>query len=315
MDFKNKPTMVSVIIPTYNRAHTIARTIESVLSQTSHKFESLVAADASPDDTENLVRQLARSSPIHYLRHESNQGAPTARNMGAKKARGEYLAFLDSDDIWYPEFLERQLSVLEELSSDVGMVCCGMLQKGAGHERVMKSGSRDLTYDENLVFGDGICTSSFLIKKAAFDKTKGFDIDLPSFQDFDFLLRMSSEFRIVANDEVLMEYCLGDDSISLNMNSKAKGYERIVNMYGDDISRLGVMHRYLFRIGQYYALSGSLTTGWRYWLRAIKSRPSKMKVWGHFLLSLGGVKMYKFGLFLHKKRIQLRDVQRCSMVW
>ena len=288
-----KTPIVSVVIPTYKRAHTIARTIESVLSQTCQNFEILVADDASTDDTENLIREFARSSPIHYLRHVENQGAPTARNMGAKKARGDYLAFLDSDDIWYPQFLERQLSILQEFPSDVGMVCCGMLQKGAGNERVMGSGSRALTYDENLVFGDGICTSSFLIRKAAFDKIKGFDVEFASFQDFDFLLRMSAKFRIVASDEVLMEYCLGGDSISVNMNSKAKGYERIVNIYRDDISRLGMLHRYLFRIGQYYVLSGSLTTGWRYWLQAIKSKPSKIKVWLHFLLSLVGVKSYK----------------------
>lgn len=294
--------IISVIIPTYNRAHTIARTIKSVLSQTYQNFEILVADDASTDDTEDLIREFARSSPIHYVRHEKNQGAPTARNTGAKKARGEYLAFLDSDDIWYPQYLERQLSLLQESPSDIGMVCCGMLQKGAGSQRIMSSGSRDLTYDENLVFGDGICTSSFLIKKAAFDKIKGFDVEYSSFQDFDFLLRMSAEFRIVANDEVLMEYCLGGDSISLNMHSKAKGYERIVNMYGDDISRLGVMHSYLFRIGQYYVISGCLTTGWRYWLQAIKSKPSKIKVWLHFLLSLGGVKIYKI---MNRAKIKL----------
>lgn len=287
-----KPSLVSVIIPTFNRSHTIVRTIKSVLSQTFQNFEILVADDASTDDTESLIREFARSGPIHYIRLERNSGAPTARNMGAKKARGEYLAFLDSDDIWYPQFLERQFSLLEELPSDVGMVCCGMLQKGAGHERVMSSGSRDLTYDENLVFGDGICTSSFLIKKAAFDKIKGFDVAFPSFQDFDFLLRMSAKFRIVAHDQVLMEYCLGDDSISLNMDSKAKGYKLILDTYRDEITRLGVLHKYLFRVGQYHVNSGRLTTGWSFWLQAIKNRPRDVKTLAHFILSLGGVRVY-----------------------
>ena len=301
MESENKNPKISVIIPTYNRVHTIARTIESVLSQTCQNFEILVADDASTDDTENLVREFARSSPIYYLRHESNKGAPVARNMGAKEARGEYLAFLDSDDIWYPQFLERQLSILEELPPDVGMVCCGMLQKGAGHERVMSSGSRDLTYDENLVFGDGICTSSFLIKKVAFEETKGFDVELSSFQDFDFLLRMSAEFRIVSNDEVLMEYCLGDDSISLNMNSKAKGYERIIQIYRSDLLRLGVLGTYIFRVGQYYVLSGSLIKGWKLWMQALQQKPWQIKVWVHILLTLGGKRVYLYALLLRKK--------------
>jgi glycosyltransferase involved in cell wall biosynthesis len=275
-----------------------------VFSQSFQQFEILVVDDASTDNTAEVVNEYQGLSSFSYLSQEQNRGAPTVRNIGAAKARGEYLAFLDSDDIWYPEFLEHQLSILKESSSDVGLVCCGMLQKGVGYGRIMSSGSRDLSYDENLQFGDGICTSSFLIKRAAFEAIGGFDVNFPSFQDFDFLLRMSKRFRIIANDRVLMEYWLGEDSISLNMKSKAKGYERIVSIYRDDITHLGVLHRYLFRIGQYYVISGSLTRGWRYWLRANRSKSLKMKVWIHFLLSLGGVKMYKFILSLHTKRIQ-----------
>lgn len=302
---KQIPT-VSVIIPAYNRAHVVGQAIKSVLQQTYQDFEIIVVDDASTDNTHDVVKGFG-DSRIHYLRHVQNYGAPRARNSGAEAAQGNYLAFLDSDDLWYPEFLERQLGLLSALPSTVGMSCCNMMQKVGDRYRVVGPGMRSLTFDENLIHADGICASSFVIRKDAFQSIEGFDVKFSSFQDFDFLLRMTSKYQIVSIGDALFEYRLGDDSISRNMASKAKGFERIISIYKHDILRLGLMHRYLFRLGQYYVLSENLATGRRCWIRALRYKILDAKIWKHFFLTLGGIGLYRRFMLFHNKRMERRQ--------
>jgi len=295
--------IVSVIIPTYNRAHVVGQAIECVLHQAFQDFEIIVVDDDSTDNTEDVVKGFG-DPRIYYLRHKQNYGAPQARNSGAEIARGEYLAFLDSDDLWYPNFLEQQLTALMDLPSTVGMSCCNMMQKMGDSGKVVGPGKRSLVFDENLTHADGICCSSFFVRKVAFHEIGGFDVKFSSFQDFDFLLRMAAKYRIQTVDAVLFEYRLGDDSISRNMASKANGFERIINSYERDILRLGLMHRYLFRLGQYHILSRRLVTGWQCWMRALGYNVLDTKIWKHFFLSLGGTGLYKRALQLHNRCIE-----------
>jgi glycosyltransferase involved in cell wall biosynthesis len=305
---KSIPT-VSVVIPTYNRAHVVGQAINSVLHQTYQDFEIFIIDDASTDNTEEVVKGF--SDPrIHYLRQQQNRGAPWSRNLGAEVARGKYLAFLDSDDLWYPEFLERQLAVLNDFPPDVGMICCGMVRKQGESRSVIIPSAPYLTFDGNLMQArGGHCSSSLMVRRAAFQTIGGFDVNFSSFQDFDFLLRMSANYRVEASDEILMEYRLGKDSISVNMDKKAKGLERIINIYQRDILRLGVMHRYLFWLGQYHVLSGNLATGWRRWARALRYKVLDAKIWKHVLLSLGGVGLYRRALLLHNRRMEQQYTQ------
>lgn len=300
---------VSVIIPTYNRAQVVGQAIQSVLHQAYQDFEVIVVDDASFDNTEEVVKEIG-DSRIHYLRHEQNRGAPRARNSGVEVARGKYFAFLDSDDLWYPTFLERQLAVLNNFPPVVGMICCGMLREQGESRVCIIPSARHLTFDGNLMQArGGLCSSSFLVRRAAFQAIGGFDDDFSSFQDFDFLLRMSANYLVEVNDEILLEYRLGNDSISLNMDKKAKGLERIINIYQRDILRLGVMHRYLFWLGQYHVLSGNLATGWWGWAQALRYKVLNAKIWKHFLLSLGGAGLYRRVLLLHNRRMEQQYTQ------
>jgi glycosyltransferase involved in cell wall biosynthesis len=103
---------ISVIIPTYNRADKVCKGIESVISQTFRDFEIVVVDDGSSDDTAKVLKQ-AFGERIRYF-HQTNQGASIARNRGVAEARGEWIAFLDSDDIWEPNKLEWQLKTLAQ---------------------------------------------------------------------------------------------------------------------------------------------------------------------------------------------------------
>lgn len=112
MDKISGEPMVSAIVPTYNRAHIIRRTIDSTIGQSYQNLEIIIVDDASRDNTEEVVKAIG-DTRIRYVRHQTNQGASIARNTGVETARGEYVAFLDSDDIWLPNKIEVQLPSLQ----------------------------------------------------------------------------------------------------------------------------------------------------------------------------------------------------------
>jgi glycosyltransferase involved in cell wall biosynthesis len=118
-----KPT-VSVIIPTYNRAHLIGRAIQSVLKQTYQDFEVIVVDDGSIDNTEEVVKKI-QENRVYYYKHDKNKGGSAARNTGISLAKGEYIAFQDSDDEWLPEKLEKQIGVFNNQTKNVGVVYTG----------------------------------------------------------------------------------------------------------------------------------------------------------------------------------------------
>lgn len=107
--------LISIITPAYNAGKFIAKTIDSVLAQTYGNYEMLIVDDCSSDDTVSIVESYAtRDERIKLIRHEKNQGVAAARNTALAAAVGEYVAFLDSDDMWMPKKLERQLAFMEE---------------------------------------------------------------------------------------------------------------------------------------------------------------------------------------------------------
>lgn len=115
--------LVSVIIPTYNRAHTLPASIDSVLCQTYDNLEVIVVDDGSTDGTEIFVRGLA-DSRVRYIKNSGNHGPAAARNLGVRRAEGEYVAFQDSDDEWRPDKLEKQMPLLLEPLEKTDLVYC-----------------------------------------------------------------------------------------------------------------------------------------------------------------------------------------------
>ena len=105
---------VSIIMPSYNTAKFISETIESVLSQTYKDWELIIVDDCSTDNTDEIVKPYLRDSRIIYKRNEKNSGAAISRNRALREAKGKWIAFLDSDDLWMPEKLEKQISFMKK---------------------------------------------------------------------------------------------------------------------------------------------------------------------------------------------------------
>jgi glycosyltransferase involved in cell wall biosynthesis len=104
---------VSVIIPAYNAAEHISGALESIFDQTFRDFEVIVVDDGSTDNTKEVVRAFQGKENVRYF-YQRNGGQSSARNLGVREARGEYLAFLDADDLWMPEFLERMVAKMND---------------------------------------------------------------------------------------------------------------------------------------------------------------------------------------------------------
>lgn len=195
---------VSVIIPTYNRAKLVSDAIDSVLKQTYKDYEIIVVDDGSTDNTRESISKYHEH--IIYLR-QPNQGPGAARNNGIKRSTGEFIAFLDSDDLWLPERLKMGVAMLET-NKDVGLVY-------SNSYRLVDGKRMERTYFDNykpyggfvfkqLYFQDFIPTTSVILRKECFTKLGLFDGGLPLCEDYDMWLRISSCFQLEYIDKALV---------------------------------------------------------------------------------------------------------------
>lgn len=193
---------VSVIIPTYNRAEFLRRAIDSVLGQTYQEFELLVIDDGSTDTTHEIV--TAYRKRITYI-FQKNQGVSSTRNLGIQSSRGELLAFLDSDDVWLPEKLERQVVVMDQHPE---------LQLCHADEIWIRRGVRVNPKKKHKKYGGYIfpyclplCVispSSVMIRRTLFEKVGYFDERLPACEDYDLWLRITKEYPVYFIEEPLL---------------------------------------------------------------------------------------------------------------
>lgn len=214
----NRP-YISVIIPTYNRAHLIGRAIESVLNQTYGKFELLVVDDCSDDDTETVVSSLD-DFRIRYIKCNKNGGAAAARNRGIKEAKYDWIAFLDSDDVWRPDKLEKQVAAMDGVA---GLVYCTFLRHPSdGTEAtLMPSADRSIDRRQGIMFGELLLGNfigmpTIMVHKSVFNEAGCFDESLRCYEDYDFLLRASQYTRFLHVDEVLVDVYETEGSVGLN---------------------------------------------------------------------------------------------------
>ena len=200
--------MVSVIIRTFNRAHSIAQAINSALQQTYNNFEILVVDDGSTDDTLRAVQSL--SDPrVHILRHDTNRGVGAACNTGIARAAGDYVAWLDSDDLWLPEKLQRQIAFLQQhpevdavfsdvwihdedvevpsLTQDMRAFRGVVDGKPFGAEFVVTQRQMYLCLLQEVP----IKPSALMVRRGVFEKVGAFDESARSGEDWEFLLRLA----------------------------------------------------------------------------------------------------------------------------
>jgi glycosyltransferase involved in cell wall biosynthesis len=243
--------VVSVIIPTYNRAGIVVRAIESVLQQTFTDFEVIVVDDASTDDTANVISPLA-DRRVRYVRLPHNGGVATARNRGMEEAQGRYFAFLDSDDEWLPTKLQQQIEVFSRAPFGVGLVYTGVETIGeGGASTVSTPEARGYVYPDllqrNVIHGGA---SNALIRREAAAIVGGFDASLPAAEDYDFWLRVAQFFLVDFVPAPLSRYhdqtvSRSDERRSLNFVKNDEARRMLHAWYKHDMRAAGVEHGFL----------------------------------------------------------------------
>ena len=226
---------VSVIIPTYNRARFVLKAIQSVLDQTFNDFEIIVVDDGSTDNTRNLLTNFGKK--IRYF-YKNNAGVASARNFGIQQSCAKYIAFLDSDDMWLPERLGKGVKILDS-NKDTSLVFSDIYRVKNGQR--MKQSYFDLYSPykgfvfENLYLQDFIPTSSVVLKEECFKKTGLFDEDLPSCEDYDMWLRISTSFRVKYINEPLVLFMYHSKNLSSDivkgLQQQKKVLEKVNNLY------------------------------------------------------------------------------------
>ena len=286
--------LVSVIMPTYNRAHTLPRAIRSVLAQTYGNLELIVADDASADQTPELMATIA-DPRLRYVRHEINRGAGAARNLGLAHARGDFIAFQDSDDEWLLDKLSFQLEMLQAAQGKYGATFGGKLIYGRDPAGRFGDGLSDYRPHQAHSVKSGCITPQMLsqnlispqtlLMKADVAREAGrFDERLPNNEDWEFMLRLSMKTDVLFTNRPVVVAYISEDSISLNLRSNARSFMAITRKHRETFGRTPrVYAQKLFATGRYLYQLKRYRAARNYLYRALKIHPWSHKTWLRFL--------------------------------
>ncbi len=232
--------LISVIIPTYNREELLKRAIQSVQDQSYENWEIIVVDNYSEDDTHSFIESLSNEK-IKYIKYKNNGIIASSRNMGAEVSKGNFLAFLDSDDWWEKDKLKKSYEAITYTKSDITYHDCsieGIKKNGRTRSRKLK----DPIYNDLLINGNTIVTSSVLIRTRIFKNAGSFstDEDKVGWEDYDLWIKVSkNKGKFYLIDERLGTYWVGDDNfddpkrILLNIeNMKRSVISEFTDLFG-----------------------------------------------------------------------------------
>lgn len=235
--------LVSVVIPTFNRGELIERAISSVIRQSYNSLEVIVVDDGSTDGTAKIIEDLAhQDTRIRSFRHGHNKGAQAARNTGIRAAKGEWIAFLDSDDRWLPNGLEARLQLAASKELQVVHSDCYFFKSEKEDLRWFGLSPLEGMCYESLLRKPGTLFPSLLVAKPCLERIGFLDESIISYQEWDTSIRLAKHYRFGFVTEPTFVYdCRQSDTISKNTLRVARGYEQVFKKHSWAIVRsLGV---------------------------------------------------------------------------
>jgi glycosyltransferase involved in cell wall biosynthesis len=285
---------VSVIIPTFNRPKFLQAAIESVLKQTFQDFEVIVVNDASDEDVECIVQGFC-DNRIKCIRHEINKGEAGARNTGIRHSNGEFIAFLDDDDIWFPDKLKLQMNVLENSPVNVGGVYSGFIAidcaKQTSHIRVPTK--RGDIYQDLLLYNAVGTPSTVLIRRACVETAGFFDEKIYYGVDYDFYLRIAKHFLFEYIEEPLVQYNIHENCLSNNLDIVIKGLDACFLKHKENLGNLKPIRQktdglWYLSLGVHYCYKGEMKKGTRALIKSIRLYPFEPRTYFNLGISLLG---------------------------
>lgn len=243
----NNKDLVSAIITTHNRKELLISAIESVLNQTYKNIECIVVDDASDDNTQEYIKKYIEEGKVKYIyiSKEESKGGNYARNLGVKNAKANYVAFLDDDDEWFCEKIEKQMEQMQR-EQEVGFVYCGTISEinQDKTKRIPQEINNEKYKEGDLskeVLVHIICTTStILVKKELLEKIQLFDENLKFWQEYEMCIRLLqiTKAKIVRENLVLYRVFEGDKN---RLSNKINGWEEAVTYILDK-------HKELYRM-------------------------------------------------------------------
>lgn len=237
--------LVSIVMPTYNRAGMIGRSIESVLCQTYTNLELIIVDDASTDNTQAVVERY-RDPRIRYVRNEKNIRASASRNRGMKMAEGRFISFLDSDDEMLPEKIELQVQLFETSTvPNLGVVSCGRVdyRNGVKYFEWVPRHRGDILEKLLAKTRVGAGCPFLMIKREVMEAGIFFDPAMPAAQDWDFLVAVCQKFNFDFVDKPLLRVNHHNGERVYTHERAAKAFDLQLKKYAGLFRRYPAAHR------------------------------------------------------------------------
>ena len=299
----NSSPLVSIVIPTYNHAPMLQRALATVIEQTYQNWNAIVVNNYSTDNTLEVVAQF-NDPRIQCVNFRNNGVIGASRNEGIKLATGEYVAFLDSDDTWFPTKVEKSVSSLENGSD---LVCHAEYWiDESGKSRLVTYGPSEAATHHNLIYkGNRISTSATMVRATLLKEVNGFDVspELISTEDYDLWIRLaakSNKFAFI--DEPLGEYHRHDNNVSANIEKHLAAELALLTKHFAVDSRLqNALARRRRKALAYYGAGRSLHRTSKYFL-ALQKYARSLMIWPISLRLYAAVVLSLMGFFSPKSK-------------
>ena len=287
MNEKQSPR-VSVVVTCYNYGNFIDTCLNSILNQTFTDHEIIIVNDGSTDDSEEKILPYAQKHEnITYIK-QKNAGQARAKNVGIRNSSGEYVAFLDADDIWEEEKLERQLPIFEDKAVGVAYSKAKYINEQGKLMDFELTGRylqpRKGWVTDYLIYDNFVPFSSAIVRRECLDDFRGFDESYAMGIDWDLWLRISTKFKFDYVDERLLNYRIGHGTQMSKEKEKRHFYsEQILNNF---LKKYKINKKLYKRVntytyenrGYYYATSNTMLSI-KYYIKAMKTNPFSYNVY------------------------------------
>ncbi|MDF0750462.1 glycosyltransferase [Marinobacter sp. 71-i] len=278
--------LVSIVTPTYNRADFIEQAVNSVLAQTYANFELLIVDDGSTDNTRELLEPALADSRVRYF-HQENQGQSVARNLAISEAKGDFVCFLDSDNYWPPEKLEKQVELFRQHSDYDVIYGDIIIIDETGKEVTRKNMSRYSGHIARYMIRDNcVSMNTAMAKRRCFDELGAMSGKRRVADDYDLWLRFSARFRFLYVPEFFAYYRVMDDQISSDKTRRFDSNWQIITDFRREFpdamseqdfdSGFAAFHS---RKARYLASQGARSEAMTEMLKALRLRPLRRASW------------------------------------
>ncbi len=319
MNTQKTEPLVSIVLPTWNRAGLIERAVQGVLQQTYQNFELLLVDDGSTDNTQSVVEHILAENPdprVLYIRLPQHLGGAQARNIALRQAHGEFIASQDDDDEWDPTFLEKQVTRLASLPLEYGMSYTSYWRMLSSGKKILMPPASALP-KEGRIYGGDIMKKNYnpyqaaLIRKSVLDDVGLVNENMNSLYDWEMWLRIAKKYMVAHVDEPLLTW---NNTPGSNSNDPKKIWWRIdarkiiLDEFGDDIKTFGYFTDHCSALADLLVSAEDMPQARSYLWQGIRYKPSALKLWFKLLSTYFGKTRYQKILNL-RRNTKLKNIR------